>query len=79
MFRVIPISAIVFLVGCVSDTEQLNLDREKCISYGYKNNANKLADCIKDLQLQRELIDNNNYRDMKRENNRMVFGSRNKD
>ncbi|HHQ6628421.1 TPA: hypothetical protein ACSTL5_005002 [Serratia fonticola] len=46
----------LFLSGCISAQEQLRMDREQCISYGYKHNENKIADCIKDVQLQRDKL-----------------------
>lgn len=49
------------LSGCISDQQQTALDQQKCSSFGYTDN-NKLADCIKDLQIQRDKEDNANER-----------------
>lgn len=75
MVRYKSIFIIIFplLTACVSEQEQLNMDRQKCISYGYKNDPNKLADCIKDIQIQRDKIDDKRYREMQKENHDMVF------
>lgn len=52
---------LVTLTGCISDQQQTALDQQKCTSFGYTD-TNKLADCIKDLQIQRDKEDNANER-----------------
>lgn len=53
MMKIIVVLISVCLFGCVSAEEQVFRDHKKCSSFGYTEN-NKVADCVKDLQIQRE-------------------------
>lgn len=53
---VVALAITLTLTSCVSPQEQLDLDRRTCLSYGYRDSSEKLADCIKDLQMQRKTL-----------------------
>ncbi|GAB3051543.1 hypothetical protein GCM10027155_17160 [Acinetobacter apis] len=58
---------LLLLSGCVSEQQQIQMDKQKCLNFGYTN-SNKLADCVKDIQIQRDKESNYNFR----QNNRWM-------
>jgi len=55
---VVALAITLTLTSCMSPQEQLDLDRRTCLPYGYRDSSQKLAECIKDLQMQRKNFDN---------------------
>lgn len=63
---VVALISTIALSACATPEEQLKLDKNQCASYGYKVGSDKFSDCVKDIQLQRNEMENNKIQDMKR-------------
>ncbi len=56
--RVFTVMAIAFLsAACVSPEQQFNMDKSQCEKFGYKVGSDKYSDCLKDIHLQRNDLD----------------------
>lgn len=57
MKRIVILSAVFLLSGCITPEQQFNQDKSYCEKFGYHKGTEKYADCLKEFHMQRDKIE----------------------